>query len=167
MASKDSGSVAPKERVNIVYKSGTGDKQSDTELPLKMLMVGDYTGKPAEGTVEDQEPINVNKDNFNDVMKGYNLGVNVRVKNTLQEGEGEELDASLKFENMKDFSPDSIVKQVPELNQLLELRKALQALKGPVGNVPAFRKAIQELLKDDATRAQIMQELGVGDDTKK
>lgn len=68
---------------------------------------------------------------------------------------------------MKDFSPDSVAKQVPELNQLLELRKALQALKGPVGNVPAFRKAIQELLKDDATRAQIMQELGVGDDTKK
>ena len=51
--------------------------------------------------------------------------------------------------------------QVPELKQLLELRKNLQALKGPLGNVPAFRRAIQDLLKDEGTRAAVMKELGI------
>ena len=40
------GSVAPKERVNIVYKPATGDAKEEVELPLKMLMIGDYTGRP-------------------------------------------------------------------------------------------------------------------------
>jgi type VI secretion system protein ImpB len=41
------------------------------------------------------------------------------------------------------------------------LRRALQALKGPLGNVPAFRKTIQAILENDDTRAQVMQELGL------
>ena len=56
---------------------------------------------------------------------------------------------------------DSIAQQVPELDSMLEMRRALLALKGPLGNVPAFRKAIQNILNDDGTRAQIMKELGL------
>jgi len=52
---------------------------------------------------------------------------------------------------------------VPELNDMLEMRKALLALKGPLGNVPAFRKTIQKILNDDETRSVIMQELGIDD----
>ena len=77
------------------------------------------------------------------------------------------MDVSLKFNAYKDFSPDRVAEQVPELKQLLELRKNLMALKGPLGNVPAFRRAIQDLLKDETTRAAVMKELGVGDDKGK
>ncbi|HEX7030436.1 MAG TPA: type VI secretion system contractile sheath small subunit, partial [Gammaproteobacteria bacterium] len=140
------GSVAPKERVNIVYKSNVGDQSEDVELPLKMLMVGDYTGKPSDEVVEDREPVNVNKDNINDVMKSFGLSLDVAVPDKLSDEPGQEISASLKFESMKDFSPDSVARQVPELKKLLELRQALQALKGPLGNVPAFRKGIQEIL---------------------
>ena len=162
---KNDGSVAPKERVNIVYKSSTGDQTEDVELPLKMLMVGDYTGRNEEDVVEDREPANVNKDNFDDLMKSYNLNMAINVPNTLEEGsEAGDLPVELNFANMKDFGPESIAKQVPELNSLLELRKALLALKGPLGNVPNFRKRIQGILSDDNSRAQIMQELGVKND---
>ena len=65
------------------------------------------------------------------------------------------------FDNMKDFSPDSIAHQVPELDKLLELRRALLALKGPLGNVPAFRKAIQKILSDSDSRSRLMAELGI------
>jgi type VI secretion system protein ImpB len=157
------GSVAPKERVNIVYKSNIGDQSEDVELPLKMLMVGDYTGKPSDEVVEEREPVNVNKDNFNDVMKSFGLSVDLAVPDKLSDEPGQEIAASLKFESMKDFSPDSVARQVPELRKLLELRQALQALKGPLGNVPAFRKGIQEILKDEDTRKEIMRELGLGD----
>ena len=156
------GSVAPKERVNIVYKSNTGDQSEDVELPLKLLMLGDYTGKETDDIVEEREPVNVTKDNFDDVVKSFNLGVDMNVTNTLSEDADDEvMPVSLKINSMKDFSPDSVAQQVPELNSMLELRKALLALKGPLGNVPAFRKTIQKILSEDGTRSQIMSELGL------
>ncbi len=161
------GSVAPKERVNIVYKSSIGNQSEDVELPLKLLMVGDYTGKPGDDVVEEREPVNVNKDNINDVMKSFGLSIDVAVPDKLSDEPGQEISASLKFESMKDFSPDSVARQVPELRKLLELRQALQALKGPLGNVPAFRKGIQEILKDSDAREQIMRELGLNPDEQK
>ncbi len=157
-------SVAPKERVNIVYKSNTGDQSEDVELPLKLLMLGDYTGKESDEIVEDRAPVNVTKDNFDDVVKSFNLGVDMNVENTLSDDDSDDvMSVSLKINSMKDFSPDSVAQQVPELNSMLELRKALLALKGPLGNVPAFRKTIQKILSEDGTRSQIMSELGLDD----
>lgn len=69
---------------------------------------------------------------------------------------------TIRINGVKDFNPDSIVQQVPELNKLLELRAALQSLKGPLGNVPAFKKMIDSLIGDAATRQRLLQELGVG-----
>ena len=157
------GSVAPKERVNIVYKSNTGDQSEDVELPLKLLMIGDYTGKPSDDTVEDRDPVNINKDNFNDVIASMNLSLDMNVSDTLSE-DNEEMAVHLDIKSMKDLSPDNVAGQVPELNSLLEMRRALLALKGPLGNVPKFRKTIQNILNEDSSREQIMKELGLDKD---
>ena len=156
------GSVAPKERVNIVYKSSIGDKTEDVELPLKLLMIGDYTGRASDEVVEEREVVNVNKDNLDEVIKSFKLSMDINVTDTLSE-ENEEMPVHLEINKMKDFAPDSIAEQVPELNNLLELRKALLALKGPLGNVPAFRKTIQNILGDEKSRSRIMSELGLDD----
>jgi type VI secretion system protein ImpB len=154
--------VAPKERVNIRYKPATGDAKEEVELPLKMVVLGDFTQRPDDTPVEDRALINVNKDNFNDVMKSQNLSLDISTANKLaEEGSPDagNLAVSLKFNNLNDFTPESIVRQTPELNKLLELREALVALKGPLGNVPAFRKAIQGVLGDDAAREKLLSEL--------
>jgi type VI secretion system protein ImpB len=155
-------SVAPKERVNIRYKPATGDAKEEVELPLKMVMLGDYTLRQDDTPVEDRALVNINKDNFNDVMKSHNLSLDVQADNKLAEEQGEaagKLNVSLKFDSLNDFTPEAIVRQTPELNKLLELREALTALKGPLGNVPAFRKAIQGVLGDDAAREKLLNEL--------
>jgi type VI secretion system protein ImpB len=154
-------SVAPRERVNIVYRPATGDAKEEVELPLKMLVLGDFTFRPDDRRVEDREPINVDKDNFNEVLKAQDINVSVTVPNKLSGEPEEEMNVTLKFESIKDFGPEAITKNTPELNQLLELRKALTSLKGPLSNVPGFRKKIQELVKDDATKEQLLKELGV------
>jgi type VI secretion system protein ImpB len=69
----------------------------------------------------------------------------------------------LSFQSMKDFEPDAVATQVPELAQLLKLRESLKALKGPLSNIPDFRKKVQEVVKDDAARAQLLSALGLDD----
>ena len=155
------GSVAPKERVNIVYRPATGDAQEEVELPLKMLVMGDFTMHTDETPIEDRAPVNINKDNFNDVLGAHNVNLNTMVGNTMSGKEGEELNVNLDFKTMRDFEPDAIIQKVPELRQLIDLREALKALKGPLGNVPDFRKKIQELVKDEGTRARLLKELGI------
>ncbi|MBZ0134868.1 MAG: type VI secretion system contractile sheath small subunit [Planctomycetes bacterium] len=157
------GSVAPRERVNIVYKPATGGAAEEKELPLKLLVMGDFTLGQDDTPLEDRKPVNIDKDNFNDVMKSQNIKINVNVKNTLAGKEGEELNAGLNFKTLKDFDPDAIARQVPELAKMLELREALAALKGPMGNFPAFRKKIQSIITDDATREKILGEISKGD----
>lgn len=161
--SKES-SVAPKERVNILYKSATGDAQSEVELPLKILMLGDYTGRPDDRPLEDRKPINVDKGNFNEVVSKHELALSLSVPDKLSGEEGATLGVNLAFKTLNDFAPEGVVHQVPELKKLLELRSALSALKGPIGNVPAFRKKIQSLLGDSDNRQKLMQELGLKGD---
>jgi len=155
------GSVAPKERVNIVYRPATGDAKEEVELPLKLLIMGDFTRRPDDRTVEEREPINIDKDNFNEVLKGQNLNLDVTIPNKLSEDPDAEMSVSLKFETIRDFEPEAIARKTPELNKLLELREALTSLKGPMSNRPEFRKKIQELIKDEAARQQLLKELKI------
>jgi len=159
------GSVAPKERVNIVYKPATGDAQAEVELPLKILMMGDYTMRSDSTPLEERKPINIDKDNFNDVLAKQQLQLNMNVSDKLTEGGGD-MAVTLRFNSLADFGPEGVVNQVPELRKLLELRTALNALKGPLGNIPAFRKKIQGLLGDAEGRQKLMTELGLGEDKK-
>ncbi|MCK5940645.1 MAG: type VI secretion system contractile sheath small subunit [Planctomycetes bacterium] len=158
------GSVAPRERINIKYRPATGDATEEKELPLKLLMLGDYTLRNDETPLEERQPVQIDKDNYNDVMRGMNLNLDVNVKNTLSDKDDEELAASLKFESLKDFGPESIANQVPELQQLLALREALVALKGPLGNMQGFRKKIQSILTDETSREKLLGEIRKGDD---
>lgn len=156
------GSVAPKERVNIVYRPATGDAKAEIELPLKMMVMGDFTMREEEAPLEERAPINVDKDNFDEVMRKQNLKLSVNVPNRLSGEQGEEMAAHLHFDTLKDFSPESIARQVPELAKLMELRDALSFLKGPLGNVPAFRKHIQSILEDPDAREKLLAELKGG-----
>jgi type VI secretion system protein ImpB len=160
------GSVAPRERVNIVYKPATGDAQEEKELPFKMLVMGDFTGRPDDRPLEDRKPVSVDKDNFNDVMRSMKLGAEFQAANTLSGKEGEEINVKLRFETLKDMEPEAVAKQIPELQKLLELRDALTALKGPLGNLPEFRKKIQSLVSDPAAREKLMKELGIPEEKK-
>jgi len=155
------GSVAPKERVNIVYRPATGDAKEEVELPLKVLVLGDFTLRDDETPVENRKTINVDKDNLDEVLKAQNIQLKTTVKNTLSDDPEARMSLDLDFKGMKDFDPDAVIQKVPELKKLLELRDALKSLKGPLGNVPNFRKRIQELVQDDGARARLLKELGI------
>jgi len=155
------GSVAPKERVNIVYRPATGDAKEEIELPLKVLVMGDFTLQKDARSVEDRQPVNIDKDNFNDVLGAHNVRLETVVDNKLSDEPDAQMSLNLDFKKMKDFEPDTIIQKVPELKKLMELRDALKALKGPLGNIPEFRKKIQDIVKDDEVKARLLKELGI------
>ena len=156
------GSVAPKERINVTFSPDTSGAQEELELPLKLMVLGDFTQREDERKIEDRKPISIDKHNFDEVLAKQELSLSFNVPNRLQEdAQSEDLAVSLDINSMKDFSPANLVDQVPELRKLMELRDALVALKGPLGNAPAFRKAIESVLSDDDSRERILHELGL------
>jgi len=161
MAKSNGGSVAPKERINIVYRPATGGRKEQIELPLKIMVTGDFTQREDERPIEERTPSAINKNNFNDVLEGMHVSTAFSVPDRLAEQEGQEISVKLNFNNMSDFGPGSVLAAIPELKQVLELREALKALKGPLGNVPAMRRKIQEIVLDDKKSAKLMKELGL------
>ena len=156
------GSVAPKERINVTFKPATGGAQEEIELPLKLMVLGDFTQRADERKVEDRKPISIDKHNFDEVLGKQELSLTFAVPNRLQDEQSDdELPVQLRINSMKDFNPAAVVEQVPELKKLMELRDALVALKGPLGNAPAFRKAIESVLGDDDSRDRVLNELGL------
>ncbi|HLV15875.1 MAG TPA: type VI secretion system contractile sheath small subunit [Pseudomonas sp.] len=155
------GSVAPKERINITFRPATGNAQEEQELPLKLLVLGDFTQRADERKIEERKPIGIDKHNFDDVLAKQELSLSFSVPNRLQEGAEDDLAVHLRIDSMQDFNPASLVEQVPELKQLMALREALVALKGPLGNAPAFRKAIERVLADPEARERVLNELGL------
>lgn len=161
------GSVAPRERVNITYRPASEGTQEDIELPFKILILGDFTGRPDERPIEERPPICVDKDNFDKVMAAQHLGVDISVPDHLtgpaQGHEPAELAVSLRFSSLADFRPEGLALQVEPLRRLKELRDALRFLKSSSANVPGFMRRVQELLKDPAQRERLLRELGLTD----
>ncbi|MFK0345603.1 MULTISPECIES: type VI secretion system contractile sheath small subunit [unclassified Pseudomonas] len=156
--SKRSGSVAPKERINIKYVPATDGEQAEVELPHKMLVLGDF-GLDDARALEDRSIMRIDKHSFNNVLNDADVSLAMSVPSMLSTAPDAELAVNLQFKSINDFGPDSIARQVPELNKLLELREALVALKGPLGNVPTFRKQLQHLLNNEQARKQLAEEL--------
>ena len=100
MAGKE-GSVAPKERINVTFKPSTGEGMEELELPLKLMMIGDYTLVQDEQKLEDRKAININKNNFNEVLENHDLGLTLQVPNRLSDNAtDDELAVNLQFNDI-------------------------------------------------------------------
>lgn len=151
-------SESPKERINVTYKPATGDQNEEIEIPYKVTVLGEFNPNEEKKPVEEKKVININKNNFNDVLKNQALSLEFAVPNRLTD-DGNDMSVSLKIQSMKDFSPENIVENVEEMKKLMELRQSLIALKGPLGNIPAFRKAIENAISDKDEREKLLNEL--------
>jgi type VI secretion system protein ImpB len=155
------GAVAPQERVNIRYKTETGGAVEETELPLRLLVVGDFTARADATPIEERKPVNIDKNNFDEVLKAQKVGMTMQIENVVKP-ENKELAVNLRFDTMKDFEPEEVARQIPELRELLDLREALTELKGPLSQNAEFRKRLQKLLDDENERSSILDEIGLG-----
>ena len=136
MAKKDSvqsrlGKVRPP-RVHLTYDVQVGDAIEKKELPFVVGVLGEFSGQPDADKplpkLKDRKFVNVDLDNFDDVMSGMSPKSSYRVKNKLS-ADGGEFAVNLEFKSMEDFRPESVVQQVEPLRKLLEARTRLSDLR--------------------------------------
>ena len=145
-------SKARESRVNIAISDRLRGG-AEPELPFRVLVMGDYTQKDDKRDIYDRKPVDVNKSNFDSVMQSFNLSLDLAVKDSIG-GEGE-MPVSLKFGTLKDFRPESVARQGPQLKKLLELRDAMKALRPKMGD-KAAQKELMGAIKDPEVRDKIV-----------
>ncbi len=152
-----------KPRVHLTYEVYTGDAKESKELPFVVGVMGDFCGNDPSGEVKalkDRNFIQIDRDNFNDVMKRVGPGINVRAENTLA-GDNSELGVQLKFESMKDFDPANVAKQVEPLRVLLETRDKLRDLASKVDVSDELGDVLAKVLKNTEDLDKFKSGLGV------
>jgi len=148
----------PPSRINLFLELQKGDAQEKVELPLRLLMMGDYLGREDETPLGDRESINITSDNFDAVMESMDLELDYTVPDRLSEDDGE-ISVELDIQNMKDFTPERVARQVPQLTRLLAMRNLLQDLRNRVVSTREFRKKLEEIVSDDDALKALAEEL--------
>jgi type VI secretion system protein ImpB len=150
-----------KPRVHITYQVETGDAQVERELPFVMGVLGDFSGNPTEPLkpLKDRKFIQIDRDNFNDVMARMTPGLNIKVKNTLK-GDDSEMAVQLKFNKIEDFEPGAVVRQVEPLRQLQETREKLRDLLAKVDRSEDLEAVLERVLKNTDELKKLQGELG-------
>ena len=65
MASDSFQNEAPKARVNIKLDLHTGGAQEKVELPLKLMVMADYSNGREQRPLSERSKVDINKNNFN------------------------------------------------------------------------------------------------------
>lgn len=148
----------PSARINIKLDLHTGGAQKKVELPLKLISIGDYSNGQECRPLSEREKISINKNNFDSVLADFNPKVNMTVENTLA-GDNSEENIRLDFKSLKDFEPEQIARQVPQLRALLSMRNLLRDLKSNLLDNATFRRELENILKDDSLSDKLRAEL--------
>lgn len=139
----------PKARINIKLDLHTGGAQKKVELPLKLLVMGDYGNAQDTRALADRIKMSIDRNNFDAVLADYNPKAKIAVENMLT-GDGTELQVILDFKMMDDFKPDVVASKVPELRALMAARNLLCDLKSNLLDNMIFRRELEKILKDPA-----------------
>ena len=151
-----------KPRVHITYDVETEGAVVEKELPFVVGVVGDFSGHPVEKLkpLKDRKFIQIDRDNFDDVMKRMTPGLNIRVENTLSD-DGTEMPVQLKFESLSDFEPTQVAKQVEPLRKLLETRDKLRDLLTKIDRSEDLENVLEQVLQNTEDLKKFSSELGV------
>ncbi len=149
-----------KPRVHITYDVETEGAQEVKELPFVVGVMGDFSGDPTEElkSLKERKFIQIDRDNFDQVMRRMSPGLNMRVENTLK-GDGSEMAVQLKFESMEDFEPGRVVEQVEPLRKLMQTRNKLRDLLNKADNSEKLESLLEQVLQNPSQMDELSKEL--------
>jgi type VI secretion system protein ImpB len=148
-------------RVQITYDVEIGDAIVMKELPFVVGIMADLSGQPEEPLppLKQRKYVEIDRDNFNDIMKAIGPRLALRVDNKLA-GDGEKLSAVLNFSNLDDFSPLNVLKQIKPLADLFEARTRLADLLTKLDGNDALDALLRDVVKNSEGMQQIKASIG-------
>ncbi len=157
MTSNSFQNEIPKARVNIKLDLHTGGAQRKVELPLKLLVLGDFSNGREQRPLAERGKLDINKNNFDSVLGQYAPSVKMVLADTPDSGADTAID--LKFQSIKDFEPEHVARQIPQLRALLAMRNLLRDLKSNLLDNATFRQELERIIKDSSLSNELRQEL--------
>jgi len=150
-----------KPRVHITYDVETEGAQVQRELPFVMGVMGDFSGDPTVPlqSMSERKFVQIDRDNFNDVMARMNPGLNLKVDNKLSE-DGGQMAVGLKFNGIEDFEPARVADQVPALRALMETRTKLRDLMSKVDRSEELEGLLEKVLQNENQLKELQGQLG-------
>lgn len=150
-----------KNRVSITYDVETNGAVETKELPFVVGVLGDFSAdREDKPDVADREFFQIDKDNFDTVMKRVGPELKMKVDNVLVD-DNSQIEANLTFDSMKDFTPDAIVEKVDALKQLVDTRNQLKVLLSKADRSRDLEKLLKEVLTSAETIKSLSDELGL------
>jgi type VI secretion system protein ImpB len=151
-----------KPRVHITYEVETEGAEILRELPFVVGILGDFSGDPTQPLrpLSERKFIQIDRDNFNEVMTRMTPGLNLRVENKLAD-DGSEMAVSLKFNSIEEFEPARVAEQVPALKALLETRNKLRDLMSKVDRSEQLESLLEQILTNESELKSLSDELGL------
>ena len=149
-------------RVHITYDVEIGDAIEMKELPFVMGVLADLSGKPEAPLprLRDRKFVEIDRDNFNDVLKGMKPHLAFRVDNKLTDDDTK-LGVELRFQNLDDFSPEHVAEQVEPLKKLMEVRQQLKGLLAKTDGNDRLAERLQEIISNTEKLQQLGHETGL------
>jgi type VI secretion system protein ImpB len=151
-----------KPRVHIEYEVETGGAAVKRELPFVVGVLGDFSGNPSQALkpLKDRKFVQIDRDNFNEVMSKVAPELHFKAENTLA-GDGSQMQVDLKFQSLDDFAPAKVADQVPALKKLLETRARLSDLLSKVDRSEKLESILEQVLKNDEELKKLSRDLGL------
>jgi type VI secretion system protein ImpB len=149
-------------RVQITYDVEIGGALKAYELSFVMGILADLAGKPATPLppLKERDFIEIDRDNFNDVMASLNAQLPLRVKNVLG-GNAPDHNLLLSFRSMDDFNPSNIVGQVEFLGEEYKKRVALTDLLSKLDGNDALDEELRNIIENPEVLNQLQRELNL------
>jgi type VI secretion system protein ImpB len=150
-------------RVHITYDVEVGGAIEMKELPFIVGVMGDFTGKPLDQQprVRDRKFVQIDRDNFDQVLAGMKPRLQFSVDNKLEEGKQERLGVELNFESMEDFHPDQLVQQIEPLRKMVEMRQNLNDLLSKMDGNDKLGNLLQDILSNADKQKELGEALGI------
>ncbi|CAJ0728699.1 MULTISPECIES: type VI secretion system contractile sheath small subunit [Ralstonia] len=152
-------------RVQLTYDVEIGDAIETKELPFVVGVVADLSGQSEvqQPKLRDRKFVNIDRDNFDEVMKGVEPRAAFQVPNTLTE-DGGRFGVDLKFRSLEDFSPEAVVEQVEPLRKLLEARSKLADLRNKMAGNDKLEDLLSEVLRNTENAKKLGAKQNGGED---
>lgn len=149
-------------RVHITYDVEIGGAIEMKELPFVIGVLGDFSGKPEQPLpkLKDRKFVEVDRDNFNQVMSGMKPRAAFSVENKLTDDDSK-MNVELNFRGMDDFSPDQVVQQVKPLKKLIEARRKLSDLFSKMDGNDRLGELLQEIVENTDKQKELSEALGL------